>query len=246
MHKILKEILTKTQADIRKFKQSVNTFSKALTNPKSGSTAIIAEIKLASPTAKNLGQPAKVKDKAKEYELAGADCISVVVEKHFFHGDPKFIKEIKQTVSLPVLCKDFIIDSYQVYQVKQLGADAILLVARIVSEKQLVTLVNLAKEIGIESVVEINSQGDFEKTLKTNTQIIAVNARNLDTFEVNIDKACQLLKIIPNTFIKLGFSGIITREDVLKYQKAGVNGVLIGTSLMKTKNIDEYLKGILS
>lgn len=242
MHKKLKEIIDQKNKDIKRFKQSSNKFSRALKSPKLGSIAIIAEIKLASPVVKNLGQSAEVKDRARKYGSAGADCISVITEKHFFHGNLKLIKEVKQAVGLPVLCKDFVIDPYQVYQAKQLGADAVLLIAKILPEKQLLNLVNLAKEIGIEPVVEINSQDEFKKAVKTKTKIIAVNARDLDTFIINIDKACQLLKIIPNTFIKLGFSGISSKEDVLKYQKAGADGVLIGTSLMKTNNITGYLE----
>lgn len=244
MHKILKEIITKTQEDIRKIKQPSKVFMNALKNPNKGSVAIIAEIKLASPTAKNLGKSKDVKNRAKEYETAGADCISVVTEKHFFNGDLKYIAEIKRIVSLPILQKDFVIDPYQVYQAKQIGADAILLIARILSDRSLITLVNLAHELGLEPVVEINSQHDLNKALKTRAEIIAVNARDLDTLTVDVDRACELLKSIPDKFIKLGFSGIHSRAEVEKYKHAGANGVLIGTSLMKAGNILKFLEGI--
>lgn len=244
MDKILKEIINKTKEDIIKIKQPSKVFIKALKNPRQGSVAIIAEIKLASPTAKNLGKSKEVKDRARKYELAGADCISVVTEKHFFNGNPKYIAEIKDVVKLPILQKDFIIDSYQVYETKQLGADAILLIARILSDKSLMTLVNLAQELGLEPVVEINSQHDLNKALKTQTEIITVNARNLDTFVMDVNKACQLLKKIPKKFIKLGFSGVEGKTEIEKYKNAGADGVLIGTSLMRSKDISEFIERI--
>lgn len=244
MHKILKEIVTKTQEDIREFKQSSSAFSKTIISPKQGSIAIIAEIKLSSPTMKNLGKSSEIKERAKKYELGGADCISVVGEKHFFNGDPKYIKFVKQAVSLPVLYKDFIIDPYQIFQAKQMGADAILLIARILSGKDLMILVNLANEIGLEPVVEINNEDDFKKSKLTKTNIIAVNARDLDSFEVNVDKACRLLKKIPKKFIKLGFSGVKSKAEMEKYKDAGADGILIGTSLMEADNVRLFIEGI--
>lgn len=244
MHKILQEIITQTAANLKKSKTSSKAFTSALKNSKQGSMAIIAEIKLSSPTEGNLGESKDIKNIARKYQLAGADCISIVTEKHFFHGDLKFIGEIKQTISLPILQKDFVIDPYQVYQAKNLGADAILLIAGILSEKDLITLVNLTKEIGIESVVEINSQEDLEKVLKTQTEIIAVNARDLTTFKVNVGKACRLLKIVPKKFIKLGFSGVQGKAEIEKYKNAGANGVLIGASLMKSDNVRLFMEGI--
>lgn len=242
MHKKLEEIITKTREDIRKRKQSSKVFTKALKNPKKGSLAIIAEIKLASPTEKFLGKADDIQKRAKQYELAEVDCISIVTERHFFHGDLKFVKAIKDVVSLPVLQKDFIIDPYQVYEAKNAYSDAILLISRILSEKDLITLVNLAKEIGLEPTVEINSRVDLKKALNTKTQIIAVNARDLDTFEVNIDRACMLLKMIPPLYIKLGFSGIHSRAEVEKYKKVGANAVLVGTELMRTRDIKKFIK----
>lgn len=243
MHRKLEEIVSRTKEDLlkRKNDQKPRDFIKAIKNPNNGSVAIIAEVKLASPTEDKLGEELDIQDRVKEYELAGADCISYVTERYFFKGDPAFIEMIKQMVKLPILQKDFIIDPYQLYEAKKAAADAILLIARILSKQKLISLVYLAKEIGIEPVVEINDEEDLKKALQTKTQIIAVNARNLDTFEVNVDKACQLLKKISGKFIKLGFSGIHTRVEVEKYKKAGVKAVLVGTELMKTKDINKKI-----
>lgn len=257
MHKKLEEILMKTRVDLFRRKkqrplnvlkniindfQNDNNFYQSLLEPKFGKIAIISEIKIASPSEGNLGKATDILSRAKEYELYGADCISVVTEKHYFKGNPKFVRQIKNITSLPILQKDFIIDQYQIYEAKITGSNAILLIARIVSEKDLLSLVNLANEIGIEPVVEINNEEDLEKSINTKTRIIAVNARDLDTFEVNVVRACELLKKIPNQFIKIGFSGIHSRAEVEKYIKAGVNAILVGTQLMKTNSIQKLMK----
>ncbi len=244
MHKKLQEILTKKREALKKRKKSSKAFIRALKNPKKGSIAIIAEIKLASPTEKFLGKPDDIQRRAREYELAKVDCISIVTEKHFFAGDPKYVKEIKDVVSLPVLQKDFILDPDQVYEAKNGYADAVLLIAKILSKEGLIKLVNLAIEIGIEPVVEINSEDDLKKAQASKTRIIAVNARDLDTFEISIHKACELLRIVPTSYIKLGFSGISQKSDVEKYKRNGAKAVLIGTSLMKTENIKEFIDRI--
>jgi len=219
-------------------------FAKAIQNPKKGSVAIIAEIKLASPSDQYLGLAQDIQSRAKAYEKAGVDCISVVTEKHFFKGDSSFVRLIKNTISLPVLQKDFIIDPYQVYEAKKAGADAVLLIALIVSQDNLISLVKTAQTIGLEVVVEINSKDDLEKAMATEPAMIAVNARNLDTFEVNVDGACELLKLIPDTIIQLGFSGVTGKAEAEKYKNAGVDGILIGTSLMRADNISEFIERV--
>lgn len=244
MHKNLEEILSKTREDLLIKKRSNNSFSHAMKNTRKGLVSIIAEVKLASPTEKKLGTEEDIINRVKEYKEGGADAISIVTEKHFFKGDPKFVKQIKEVVGLPVLQKDFCLDEYQIYEQKLAGADAILFITRILSENDLVNFVKLSQEIGLESVVEINTKDDLKKALATNTEIIAVNARDLDTFEVNVDKACEILQSIPSKFIKLGFSGIHSKVEVEKYRQAGVKGILIGTSLMKAHDVKVFLEGI--
>lgn len=238
---ILQKLIKETS-----IKDNNSLFTQVISNAaRQKRVAIIAEIKFASPTNPNLGLPANLLNYASAYQRAGCDAISVITEKHFFNGRQHFVTKVKKHTGLPVLQKDFIIDPYQIYQAKKSGADAILLITRILSEQNLVSLVNLAKEINIEPVVEINSEEDLKKALVTKTQIIAVNARNLDTFKVNVDKACDLLKRVPDKFIKLGFSGIHSRDEVNKYKQAGASGVLIGTSLMKADNIQNFLESII-
>lgn len=241
MNNALKQILEYTKKDL-KSKKAFGNFSKSLLNPKSGNVSIIAEIKLASPTEKNLGSPSGILQRAVEYEKSGADAISFITEKSIFKGDVKYISKIKSRVILPVLQKDFILDPYQIYESKISGADALLLIAKILPQKKLIEFVNLSLKIGLEPVVEVNDGEDLKKALETQTKIIAVNARNLDTLKVDMDCAYKLVEQIPDEYIRLGFSGVSSKTEVEKYRKAGAEGVLVGTNLMKAGNVKEFLK----
>lgn len=258
MHSILKHIIAKKREEIARQKPFDYTldrtsegsrgdkFVNAIVHPKNGKIAIIAEIKLASPTAGDLGNKNEIGKKAKGYEDAGVDAISLVTEKHFFKGDTSFVSLVKKSVELPILQKDFVIDPYQINEAKYLGADALLLIAKIVSADELKEFVALCQRIGIEPVVEINDKKDLENALQTTTNIIAVNARDLETFHVDIGRACKLLEMISDTFIKLGFSGISSKEEIDQYKKAGANGLLVGTKLMKAKNSVEYIRSLFA
>src|SRR3989344_3114176 len=244
MHNTLQKIIAKTKEEVEKRKKKEKRFQKAMLSPKKGKLALIAEIKLASPSEPYLGSENDLIERAKAYEEAGADAVSIVTEKHFFKGDPLFVVKIKESVGIPVLQKDFVVDEYQIYEAKKLGADALLLIARLVDKKALKHFVKLCFAEGIDPVVEVHNAEDLERALATPTSIIAVNARDLDTMDVSIDRACELLGKVPEQFIKLGFSGIKTKEDVEKYKEVEVSGVLVGTALMKTQNIQEFLGGL--
>jgi len=203
---------------------------------------LIAELKFASPTNPHLGSSRELVERAKQYELVGADAISIITEKHFFKGDMSFISKVKEHLNVPILQKDFIIDPVQIYEAKDAGADALLLIARLVDGRQLKTFVSLCFSIGIDPVVEINNEEDLEKTLVSDTHIVAVNARNLEKFEVDVQKACLLLEGIPDQFIKLGFSGISSQKEVIQYQKAGAKGILVGASMMMAKDKKHFIE----
>lgn len=241
MDSILNQIIANKYKEVEKKKVKRN-FLGAIINPKVGDISIIAEIKLASPSQGVLRDVTNIEKKVKDYERGGADAISVVVDKKYFGGDLEFIKRIKRTVSLPILAKDFIVDPYQVYEAKVYGADAVLLIAKIVTFDKLVQLVKLAREMNIEPVVEVQNTQELKDALKTDTRIIAVNARDLSTFKVDIDRACKLIKLIPRKYIVLGFSGVSNQDDVEKYKAAGAKGILVGTSLMRAKNISGLIK----
>jgi indole-3-glycerol phosphate synthase len=255
MHNILLEIIEKKRTDLAeqkvktpladlqkhiKEKTGESNFYAAMT--KRTTIALIAEIKLASPTIPNLGSETEIFQRAAIYETAGADAISFITEKHYFKGDPGYIHKLKSTVSIPVLQKDFVIDHYQIYEAASIGSDALLLIARLVDGETLQSFVTCAQSLGIEPVVEINNKEDLDKAVQTTTRIIAVNARDLSTFSIDIKNACKLLEQIPDTYTKLGFSGIKTNQEVMQYKAAGANGVLVGTNLMRANNISEYMQ----
>lgn len=224
--------------------KSETKFRNALLPPKRTDIAIIGEIKLASPTHTDLGTNVNVIERAKEYESAHIDAISFITEKHYFKGDIRVIEQLKNYITLPILQKDFVIDPYQVYEAKTVSSDALLFIARLLDQQTLIEFVTLANGIGIEPVVEINDEADLEKAVATPTSIIAVNARNLENFDVDIVGACELIKKIPNQFIKLGFSGINSSQEVMEYKNAGAKGVLVGMSLMKAENIKQFVHSL--
>jgi len=263
MNDTIKKIVETNEGDLLERKKSTTVFEMQRVIgrlPKTWEFAggfsefgIIAEIKLASPSEGELADSEDVVDIAKDYKQSlpsedgkkwGADAISIITEKYFFKGDAKFIKLVKEKTELPVLQKDFIVDSFQIYESRINGADALLLIATIVSLEELKEFVDLCLEIGLEPVVEIHDELDLENALQTNTKIIAVNARDLNTFKVDVERACELLERIPDNFLKLGFSGVNSKEEVEQYRKAGARGVLVGTSLMKSKVKKEFLEGL--
>ena len=244
MHNILNKIIKYKIKELKQRKKtfaSQNVFKKVIS--KTG-MILIGEIKLKSPSAGILGKSQDIIKHARLYEESGVDVISIITDKNFFNGNIEFIKKIKKVIKLPILQKDFILDPYQIYEAKIYGADAILLIARIVTKQKLISFVQLAQSIGVEPVVEIYDEGDLEKTIATATSFIAVNARDLQTFTIDLDKACELIKKIPDKYIKLGFSGVTSALEIKKYKKAGVKGILIGTSLMKTTNIRDFINNL--
>ncbi len=252
MNNMISEIIKTNEENLlkRKDKISIQDLEKRIKDlPKSldfyGSFknfGVIAEIKLASPSSGDLADESQVPEIAKAYLGGKANAISIITEKYFFKGDIEFINQVKEITGLPILQKDFVVDSYQIYESRAFGADALLLIAKIISPMELRKFVDLCLEIGIEPVVEINDEVDLENAMYSNTRVIAVNSRNLDTFRVNIEKACELLKKVPSNFLKLGFSGVSSKEEVGEYRKAGAKGVLIGTSLMKAEKKKEFLE----
>jgi len=219
-----------------------NIFLESISNPKIGDIAVIAEIKLKSPSTGRLGKRDDIVDRAKQYQQASADAISVVTDKKYFGGDVKMVSIVKQTVDIPVLQKDFIIDASQIYEAKKNQADAILLIAKLYKNDQLNKYLDLCNVLSIAPVVEVYDEKYLGKI--GNAKIIGVNARNLQDFTVNIDKACTLIKRLSKQFIVIGFSGIKSRREVELYKNAGAKAVLVGTSLMKSKNINKFIRNL--
>ncbi len=210
-------------------------------------TRIIAEIKKASPSRGIIREdfdPVKI---ANIYESNGATAISVVTDRNFFHGEIVYIPSIRSSTTIPLLRKDFIFDEYQVYEGRAFGADAILLIAAIMERGKLEDMSALSNEIGMASLVEIHTERDLEKilSLSCKVELIGINNRNLDTFEVDINTTLGLIKDIPEESLVVSESGIDNSDDIKRLKKEGVDVFLVGEALMKEADIGKKLRELL-
>ena len=209
-------------------------------------TAIIAEIKKGSPSKGIITENFDVLHIAKAYENGGATCISVLTDEKFFHGHNQNIKIAKENCSLPILRKDFIIDRYQIFESKHLGADAILLIASILDGEQMADLEHLAFSLGLDVLIETHTEKELETVLKhTLTPLIGINNRNLKNFEISLQNTINLIKLIPHNKIPICESGIETKEDIKLMQNHNCNTFLIGTSIMKQEKKAEFIQKLL-
>ena len=196
----------------------------------------IAEIKKASPSKGVIVQDFPYLEIAQEYQANKIDMISVLTEPDYFQGNLKYLQQITQEVDLPVLRKDFTIDSYMIYQAKIAQASLILLIVAILSDEQLKDYLKLAKKLGLAAIVEVHDETELKRALRTKSEIIGINNRNLKDFSVNFNNSLKLKKLIPVDIPVIAESGIKTKADIKLLKKAGINGVLIGETFMKAKN----------
>jgi indole-3-glycerol phosphate synthase len=206
---------------------------------------IIAEVKKASPSLGVIREDFQPVQIARVYEDNGASAISVLTDEIFFQGKLEYLTEIKKSVNIPVLRKDFIVDPYQIYEARSAGADAILLIAALLSGEDIRNFLNLATELGMECLVEVHSEQELKKVLQTNADIIGINNRDLNTFITRLDTTFQLRPMIPEDKIVVSESGIKTRADVLELFNKKINAVLVGESLMKSTDIATKLRELL-
>lgn len=209
------------------------SFKKAIS--KKDKLCIIAEIKKKSPSAGVLRKDFNPVRLAKGLERQGVDALSVLTDKKFFGGNISFIPKIRKKVRLPILRKDFIIDEYQVYESYICGADAILLITRILAPERLRKLYKLTRKLGMDCIVEVYSRQDLKKALRINPQIIGVNNRNLVNFKVDLRSTIRLLPLIPKGRVIVSESGIGAPFDLEPLKKTGINAVLIGQAFMQGK-----------
>ncbi|WP_372520754.1 indole-3-glycerol phosphate synthase TrpC [Candidatus Ruminimicrobiellum ovillum] len=203
--------------------------------------AFICEIKKASPSKGVIVEDFTYTDIAQEYEKAGASAISVLTEPHFFKGNDKYLKDVADIVNIPVLRKDFIIDEYQIYQAKLIGADAVLLICAVLDESTLKNFIDIATSLKLSCLVETHNEEEIKKALNCNAKIIGINNRDLKTFNVDINTSLKLRKFLPNDKILISESGIKTAQDIKMLKDAGFNGALIGESMMRSKNKQKFL-----
>lgn len=202
-------------------------------NLKNGS-GIIAEHKRRSPSKSVINQSLNVQDVASGYENAGASGISVLTDGKYFGGSLEDLLYARASVNIPILRKEFMIDEYQVIEAKAYGADAILLIAAVLTEKQLTYLADSAKKLGMDVLLEVHNEEELQKSLKVNADMIGVNNRNLKTFEVDITNSKKLSALIPDDLVKVSESGISDTAAIADLKSFGFEGFLIGENFMRT------------
>lgn len=205
-------------------------FEQAL---KKDGISFICECKKASPSKGLIAPDFPYLKIAKEYEAAGADCISVLTEPKWFLGRDHYLKEIAGAVSIPCLRKDFTVDDYMIYEAKVLGASAALLICSILTEEELRRYLSLCDELGLSALVEAHDEGEVTMAVKAGARILGVNNRNLKDFSVDTDNSCKLREQIPHNVLFVSESGISCAEDVANLREIGVDAVLIGEALMR-------------
>ena len=198
-----------------------------------GKPAVIAEVKKASPSKGVLRADFIPADIAQSYAEFGAACLSVLTDQQFFQGSVEYFKQARASCSLPALRKDFMIDAYQIYESRVMGADCILLIAAVLSDAQMQDMERLAFSLDMAVLVEVHDAVELERALKLKTPLIGINNRNLKTFEVSLDTTLTLMKSVPDNRILVTESGIATPQDVKRLRDAGVQVFLVGEAFMR-------------
>jgi indole-3-glycerol phosphate synthase len=198
-----------------------------------GRPAVIAEIKKASPSKGVIREDFIPADIAQSYAEYGAACLSVLTDRQFFQGSVDYLKQARASCPLPVLRKDFLVDPYQVYESRAMGADAILLIAACLDDAQMKDMEAIARALDMAVLVEVHDAAEMERALRLNTPLVGVNNRNLKTFEVSLQTTLSLMEAVPADRLLVAESGIHTREDVLRLGAAGVNAYLVGEAFMR-------------
>ena len=254
MHHQLVKILAEKKDEVGRLKkympfnrdkerQPLRDFKAAISIPQK--ISLIAEIKFASPSAGLIREKTDPISIGRIYEDAGAAAISLLTDKRFFRGDLEHLPRLKKAISLPVLRKDFIIDAVQVRQAFLYGADAILLIARILSQQQLAELIGACREMGMAPLTEVHDRDDLEKAVACDAEIIGINNRDLDSFNVDIDTTFKLAPLVPNNCILVSESGITAKGDIRALQTTGIQAVLVGSALMGSKDPAKKTKEIV-
>ncbi|MDE7207859.1 MAG: indole-3-glycerol phosphate synthase TrpC [Lachnospiraceae bacterium] len=196
----------------------------------------ICEVKKASPSKGIIAEDFPYLEIARDYERAGADCISVLTEPDYFKGEDRFLKEINDAVSIPTIRKDFIIDPYMIYEAKCLGASCVLLIAALLDTDTIREYKAVCDALGLSALVEAHDEAEIESAINAGARMIGVNNRDLKTFTVDINNSIRLRKLVPENILFVAESGIGTAQDIEALRQAGVNGVLIGETLMRSND----------
>ncbi|MDF9840313.1 MULTISPECIES: indole-3-glycerol phosphate synthase TrpC [unclassified Paenibacillus] len=225
-------------------------FRDALIQRRNREMGLIAEVKKASPSKGLIRADFDPSAIARGYEAGGADCLSVLTDRDYFQGSNAFLQQVRDAVSLPLLRKDFIIDELQIYEARILGADAILLIAAILTAEQLASFTDLAGSLGLDVLIEIHDQSELELVISTGKinsphVLLGINNRNLRTFETRLETTAELAALVPQGVAVISESGIAGPADIDYLRSSGADGVLVGEYLMRQENVEEAVHGLL-
>ncbi len=230
-----REILSLPLSEVKKTAEKISTpckgFGKAL---KGEGISVIAEVKKASPSKGVIEPDFHPAETASLYEEAGASAVSCLTEEHYFMGSSRYLKVISKRIKIPVLRKDFIIDPYQIYEARVIGADAILLIAAMLDKSTLTEFGKIADSLGLDVLAETHNERELDTVLSAGFKIVGVNNRDLKTFNVSLETSEKLMSMIPAECIKVSESGIKTNDDVKRLRSYGADAVLIGETLMRS------------
>ncbi len=199
----------------------------------SGRAAVISEIKKASPSKGVLREDFNPAEIARSYAANGAACLSVLTDRDYFQGHEDYLVQAREACDLPVIRKDFIIDPYQVYEARAIGADCILLIVSALDDQQMGSLMDLTHELGMDVLVEVHDREELDRALKFDTRLVGINNRNLRTFEVSLNTTLELLDVIPDDRIVVTESGILSPHDVKLMREHDVHAFLVGEAFMR-------------
>lgn len=236
LHRLKEATEHKDKTDIRSFKKAVS---------KAGKLNLICEIKKASPSEGVLREDFQPLRIAGIYEHGGAAAISVLTETHYFKGRPSYLKTVRQVTSIPILRKDFIFETYQIYESALLEADAFLLIASLLTDTELKGLMDLGRSMKMDPLVEVHAEEDLKKALNAGADIIGINNRDLKSLSVDPNRAKKLLPHIPKNVHVIVESGFTKHDELMEYKSLGINSFLIGSALMKSQDITTKLSELM-
>jgi indole-3-glycerol phosphate synthase len=213
-------------------------FARAISTDRNRVTGLIAEVKKASPSKGLIREDFNPVDLAKSYEAAGADCISVLTDEQYFQGSNTYLSDIRQQVKVPILRKDFTIDFRQIYEARLIGADAILLIAAILTTEQMREYLQLSRMLGLDALVEVHDREELERVLELDADLIGINNRNLKSFVTDLQTTKQLIGMIPPGKTIVSESGIAHAEEIEYLRQVGADAVLIGETFMRNANVE--------
>lgn len=210
-----------------------------------GRPGLIAEVKKASPSAGLIRPDFDPVTIARQYEVAGANCLSVLTDEHFFQGHLDYLRDIRQIVRIPVMRKEFIIDRYQIAEARVAGADCVLLIAECLDDAQLHDLYDYARSLGMDVLIELYDLENVPRVLSTGTKLLGINNRDLRTFETSLEHTFRVRKLVPDDVLLVSESGIGTHADILRLRAEGIGAVLVGESLMRQADIGVAVKTLM-